>query len=246
MEIYTNADRRPGDVLWGFAYRLDRHIRGVVPRMAPAKGILAARRSPADSPDEVRFDKRGQWRNPALTASWFVPYGEDGTPDWSRAVPADVCMYADTESNAVRAYNRSIRDAIRAQSAALYDALLPLPDEEAGSDALPIMRPDTEITPQELLTMVRRGLAPYEYGAMTQMLSWKEFVSDLTRSDPDPDTLDLILDGQRAETVIIDKPTEMLIMAQGYWIPFQRVPEIFEGQDVRIAKTAKMPVISFN
>ena len=202
MEIYTSADKKPGDALWGFAYKLDRHIRGVIPRMAPVYGILAARRSPADSPDEIKYGTTAQWKN--------------------------------------------IRDAIRAQSAKLYDALLPLPDEENAADVVPIMKPDTEITSQELLTMIRRDLRPYEYGTMTQMLSWVEFLADLSRGDPDPDSLDLILDGQLAEAVIVDKTTGMLVMAQGYWIPFQRVPEVFEGQDFRIAKTSRMPVIQFN
>lgn len=245
MKIYTSADKKPGDVLWGFAYKLDRHIRGVIPRMAPAYGILAARRSPADSPDEIKYGTTAQWKNPALTAVWFIPY-KNNEPDWQNAIPADVCMYADSETNAIRAYNRSIRDAIRAQSARLYDALLLLPDEENAADAVPIMKPDTEITSQELLTMIRRDLRPYEYGTMTQMLSWVEFLADLSRGDPDPDSLDLILDGQLAEAVIVDKTTGMLVMAQGYWIPFQRVPEVFEGQDFRIAKTSRMPVIQFN
>ena len=246
MKIYTSSERKPGDELWGFAYKLDRHIKGVIPRMAPVEGVLSARRMAIDTPGEAKSGETDQWRNPALAPAWFVPYGPSGEPVWTAAIPSDICMYADTETDAVRAYNRSIRDAIRAKSAALYDALLPLPDEGEKAQAMPIMRPDDEITPQELIAMIRRDLRPYEYGAMTRMLSWEEFSSDLARSDPDPDSLDLILDGQRAESVIVDKLTEMFVMMQGYWIPFQRVPDVFEGQDFKIAKTSRMPVINFD
>lgn len=126
---YTHVGRKPGDVVWAFAYSGENRIRGRKLRQPPVEGMLLS----------SKWEDSDQ--DPTGPVKYFVPFGKDRKPNWSKVVMALSRRYADTEAGAVAGYNAEVIALMEENLAAVREAaddLLPGPD---GAGALADVRP---------------------------------------------------------------------------------------------------------
>lgn len=116
---YTHVGRKPGDVVWAFAYSGENRIRGRKLRQPPVEGMLLS----------SKWEDSDQ--DPTKPVRYFVPFGKDRKPNWSKVVMAPSRRYAGTEAAAIAGYNTEVMALMEENLAAVREAaedLLPAPD----------------------------------------------------------------------------------------------------------------------
>lgn len=217
---------KDGDTVW--AVRFTRYRE-----MPPTRGILSA----AADPMPVK---------PGAPPKYFVPYkpGTDGVPDWMDAMSLEDTDVADTKEEAVSCWNRLVHRKITEQAKAIRELekkLVPSANLSAEKDEYgtladyPVFRADMSLDWQGILDAMDNGLVPSPNCTGTPM-EWKEFMGHVTAggfTDYDG-SADLMVDGFVSNNVLVSLSMASVYVCDEFLVPFERVPEVFAGHDVRI------------
>ena len=221
---------KPGDVVWAYAYESSDRLRGRKLRQKPVKGMLLHTSYPDVEPD------------PAQPPRYFVPIGRNGKPSWSRIANAGARKYALTEQEAVERYNLAVKkeiawlqEQVRDMTGDLIDVLEAEKDEDGDCRNTVPFRADLSVSAQEVLEAIKDDLVPLKDNCGEPM-TWDEFatavrVGGITDYDGQGD---LIIDGRASSNDLLWIATEMLYIYDRFMIPFERVPEIFEGHEIGV------------
>ena len=235
MPITRAMDRKPGDVVWAFAYLNDDRVRGQKLRQMPVRGILLSDYHKGARNAGVCIDPDGY-------AGWFVPFGKNGQPVMSSAVRAESRKYADTKEEAVTGYNLAVNREIEKNEAAIrkhYGMLIPAldrtQDENGDYKTTAVYRADMAVTADEILSARNDDLVPKETCA-GELMSWDSFIRDVENGGlTDYDGAgDLIIDGRASSNESIWITMQMVNIIDRYLVPFERIPEIFKDHKVEV------------
>lgn len=104
MARYTHQEAynrlKTGYLLYAYAYRTNNDKESMGLRCKPVLGVLAARRNNITKPGEDR-------------PQYFIPYGKNNKPCYSRAVSLCARKYADTMQEAIDGYHAEIKECIQ-------------------------------------------------------------------------------------------------------------------------------------
>lgn len=232
---------RAGDVVWASGFKETSSKTGHRLRAKPQRGILAAAK---DEPTHA-FNVA---HHPNAAPKYFVPVTRDGTPSWSRAVWVGSRDYADTEREALELYNSAIQREIEKHRRRIRDLTKELtptlsqaknPDSDA-CEVEPIYRADFSLSADDVLAAMDMALVPSD-GFEADILEWNQFVALVEHGDfNDHDgCADLMVDGRVSQHTMLYLYDRRLIIDDVYLVPFERIPEIFDGHDVKVAWFSK-------
>lgn len=226
-----------GDVVWASGFKETTTKTGHRLRAKPQRGMLATARD--ESTHAFNTVNR-----PGASLKYFVPLTRTGKPSWSRVVWVGSRTYADTEREALELYNSAIQREIerhRERIRALVKELVPTLDrtKNPDSDACevePVYRADFSLSADDVLAAMDMALVPSD-GFEADVMEWDAFVALVENGDlNDHDGIaDLMVDGRVSQCTWLYLYDRRLIIDDLYLVPFERIPEIFAGHDVKVA-----------
>lgn len=221
------------ETVWAWAFDWPNGYCSPAGDMKPTMGVLVKGfdglpSKPVRNPDRDRF----------------VPCPEGaGNPDWSRATGLDGLNLAETKDAAEAAYGAAVRSAIArfmGLARAAQDCLAKRPQdgysEDGYLDDWPIFAVDLsgDMDAVREALMSDLVLRP-DHGGM--VMPWEEFMGHVEAgaiTDRDGGG-DVLVDGYVSSNCSMSISMGMLYIYDKFLVPFERVPQVFEGRDLQVA-----------
>lgn len=225
-----------GDAVFAFYGKsLDGHnlINDGIP--APVRGMFVT--------DPAKAIHEGFLRDGFTSPKYFAETSPaTGAVDWNRTHKLDGWDFADTEAEIADIRKMRISEAIRKKELeikALTDATTPVEDNmtDKNDDAdRTIWRVDPIAGYEAIREAMNLNMTLKPDFEDVKPMSWQDFTK-LVRSGAINDydgRADLRIDGHVASNALLALYMEMLYVYDRYLVPFDRVPELFEGHEIDV------------
>ena len=235
MALLDISQKKPGDIVWAFAYQNGDKIRGQKLRQKPVRGMLISDYYPNCTDIKPCV-------NPNEPARWFAPFNKNDEPRMSAIVRIDNRKYAETESEAIEGYNLEVKREIKMHETAIQEhykmlisTLDQTPDEDGYYEQTAVYRADMAINAEEIIMSLKDDLVPLDTST-GDLMPWDSFVRQVDNgglTDYDG-AADLIIDDRASSNCIVWITTNMVNIYDKYLVPFSRIPEIFKNHKIEI------------
>lgn len=223
LASYTHLTRKPGDIVWAFSYSGENRTHGQKLRQKPVKGML------------LSYKYEDSDINPNGPCRFFVPFGKNDKPSWSKVVNAYSRYYADTEQDAIDGYNmeiqRLIQENLDAIHAAEKDLIL---TGQTKIQSRPQLRTNIAIADSVITRTLAHG-EPLPDTAGTVM-TWDDFIHGIEHkhlTDNDGRGI-LIIDGTQIDNLTLRIATKIADIHNQCLIPFESIPDVLAGHTIQV------------